>query len=163
MALTLAGYLAMILLSHYIASFVQISFHYLVGHRALGGLLNQRHVFEHHGICSEHALLSKTYSDEEKDASRFYIIPAVFVVSLAYLILPLDLFVVHVLSLATSSAAHVYLHIQYHLKNPLLKRFGWFQQKRRLPLLHHQDMGKNYAVIEFGWDRVFGTYQAVDG
>jgi hypothetical protein len=33
----------------------------------------------------------------------------------------------------------------------LLQRLGWFQQKRR-----------PHAVIEFGWDKVFGTYQAVE-
>ena len=162
MALRLAGYLAMILLSHYIASFVQISLHYVLGHRTLGGLFHQRHVYEHHGIYSGSALLSETYSDKEKDASVYYIIPAALLVSLAYLTLPLDLFIVHVLSLATSFAAHVYLHHQYHLRSPFLKRFGWFQQKRRLHLLHHRDMQKNYAVIEFGWDRVFGTFQAVE-
>jgi Fatty acid hydroxylase superfamily len=162
MALRLSWYLATTLISHYVASFVQISLHYLVGHRTLGGPLNKRHVFEHHGIYSGSAVLSETYSDNEKDASVYYVVPAVLLVSLAYLVLPLDIFVVHVLALATSFSAHVYLHIQYHLSDPLLKRARWFQQKRRLHLLHHRDMGKNYAVIEFCWDKVFGTYQAVE-
>lgn len=88
MTRTLSWYLATIVISHYVASFIQISLHYLLGHQTLGGLLYQ--------------------------------------------------------------------------KRPLLQRFGWFQQRRRLHLLHHTDLGKNYAVIEFGWDKVFGTYQAVE-
>jgi hypothetical protein len=162
MALTLSTYLATILITHYVASFIQISLHYLIGHRALGGVLYQRHVFEHHGIYSGSALLSETYSDDEKDASVYYVVPAALLVSLAYLVLPLDLFVVHTVSLATSFAAHVYLHIHYHLTDFFLERFDWFQQKRRLHLVHHTNMGKNYAVIEFGWDKVFGTFQAVE-
>jgi hypothetical protein len=159
---TLSLYLATILISHYIASLVQISLHYLVGHRTTGGFLYQRHVFEHHGIYSGDAPLSEVYSAEEKDASVYYVIPGAALVVMAYVVLPSDVFVVHTLSLAASSAAHLYLHAQYHLNNPLLRRIGWFQTKRRLHLLHHQNMAKNFAVIEFGWDKLFGTYQAVD-
>jgi len=160
--LTVLAYPATALVSHYIASFIQISLHYLLGHRALGGFFYRTHMFDHHGIYSGDQLLSETYSDKERDLTAYYVVPAALLVLAAYLLLPTGIFLVHILSIGLSYAAHVYLHVHYHLKNSWLNRFRWFEKKRRLHLVHHREPSKNFAVIEFFWDRIWGTYQSAN-
>ena len=156
-----ALYLLVVLGSHYLASFVQISLHWALGHRPLGGFLYEIHTREHHGIYSINALQSETYSKDEKSAVLYYVGPLVALGLIAYTLLPLDIFVVHLVSLSVSYAAHVYLHVQYHLTHAPLARLAWFRRKRALHLVHHRDESKNFAVIEFFWDRVFGTFEPV--
>lgn len=159
MPVKLVLYFGTALASHYVASLVQMSLHYVLGHHAVGGVFHRTHTGEHHAIYSADALLAERYSDRERDVSLYYVLPAAGVALAAFTLLPLDIFLVHVATLALSFAAHVYLHVQYHLTRPWLARFRWFEAKRRLHLLHHLDESKNFAVIEFVWDRVLGTYQ----
>lgn len=161
MAATILLYLTTISITHYVASFIQAALHYLLGHRAIGGFLNKIHIYEHHGIYSKDLLVSEKYLDEEKSADYYYAIPAIILATSAYLLFPFDVFLIHISSLGLSTYAHLYLHIHYHLEDSWLKRFGWFQNKQRLHLLHHKNTAKNYAVIEFCWDRVFGTYEDI--
>src|SRR5947209_1230763 len=143
---------------HYLGSLIQMSLHWFVGHRPLGGAIHRIHMLEHHGIYSGDALVADTYSDEEQSATAYYAAPAVALGGAAYATLPLDIFVVLVAALSASYAAHVYVHTQYHLNHSWLRRFGWFHRKRELHFVHHRDASKNFGVIEFVWDRVFGTY-----
>ncbi len=49
---------------------------------------------------------------------------------------------------------HCIQHLNTSPKNPWLKRI------KRLHLAHHyHDETSNYGIIDFGWDRVFGTYR----
>jgi hypothetical protein len=58
---------------------------------------------------------------------------------------------------------HNYLHDSFHIKNhwiyrvPLLRDiFGvWV----KLHYLHHVDMGKNYGIFTFHWDKIFNTFK----
>src|SRR5256885_11330697 len=120
--------------------------------------LHRIHMLEHHGIYSGDALVADTYSDEEKSATAYDAAPAVALGGAAYATLPLDIFVVLVAALSASYAAHVYVPTQYQLNHSWLRRFGWFHRKRELHFVHHRDASKNFGVIEFVWDRVFGTY-----
>src|SRR2546422_7992609 len=38
---------------HYLGSLIQMSLHWFVGHRPLGGAIHRIHMLEHHGIRSE--------------------------------------------------------------------------------------------------------------
>ena len=152
------AYALAVLLTYYLASFVQAFLHYLVGHSVFGRSLHQTHVRSHHGLYANDVLASDLYSDEEDSLTSYYVIPTVILVALAYFLLPLDILLVHFGSLALAFYAHVYLHVHYHLTNSWLKRFEWFRRKQRLHYVHHADMSKNFAVVEFFWDRVFGTY-----
>ncbi len=153
-------YVATVVATYYLASFVQASLHSLFGHTRLGRSLYKVHVGSHHGVYSKDILMSDRYSDEEESLTFYYVIPTVILVGVAYLILALDLLVVHLSSLALAFYAHVYLHVHYHLKDSWLRRFEWFKRKQRLHFVHHRDMSKNFAVVEFFWDRVFGTYRS---
>src|SRR5439155_6915002 len=51
---------------HYLGSLIQMSLHWFVGHRPLGGAIHRIHMLEHHGIYSGDALVADTYSDERR-------------------------------------------------------------------------------------------------
>jgi sterol desaturase/sphingolipid hydroxylase (fatty acid hydroxylase superfamily) len=159
MVLRIFFYIATIFITHHIASFIQVSLHCLLGHRETGGFLYRTHLYQHHGIYSKDLLVSDKYIPEEKSLDFFYSIPVTAIALLAYLSLPFDLFLVHVVSMALSVYAHLYLHGQYHLKETWLSRFKWFSKRQQLHLVHHKNSTKNFAVLEFFWDRVLGTYQ----
>jgi sterol desaturase/sphingolipid hydroxylase (fatty acid hydroxylase superfamily) len=153
-------YSTTVLATHHLASLIQASAHWCLGHQKIGGFLHKIHAREHHGIYSEELMISDKYLDEARSADYYYAIPAFTLAWCAYRLLPFDLFLIHFVSLGLSTLAHFYLHVQYHLAGTWLTRYRWFQRKRKLHLLHHRDTTKNYAVIEFFWDRVFGTYEA---
>ena len=160
MALKILAYTGTLVLTHYIASFIQASLHCIVAHRKFGGVLRKNHLRCHHAIYSRNVMVSEKYIDEEKSLTIYYVLPAIIVASMDYLLLPLDIFLIHVSALALSFYAHVYVHVQYHLKDPWLRRFEWFNRKQALHILHHKNGSKNFAVLEFLWDRVFGTFQS---
>jgi sterol desaturase/sphingolipid hydroxylase (fatty acid hydroxylase superfamily) len=43
-----------------------------------------------------------------------------------------------------------------------LERFAWFRRKQQLHFVHHLHANRNFAVIDFFWDRLFGTYREPD-
>ena len=154
----LAG-LAVALGTHNAASFVQTYLHYRMGHHRRGGRTNRYHLQYHHAIYSR-TFVTDRYVKEDKDVSLYYIPVAVFIAAAAYMLLPVWLFVVHVIAMAASFAAHTYVHAQYHLRTTWLQRFAWFCRKQRLHAVHHRNPSKNFAVLGFVWDRCLGTYQA---
>ena len=160
MTLKIAVYAVTLILTHYIASFIQASLHCVVAHRKFGGVLRKNHLRYHHAIYSKNVMVSEKYIDEEKSLTIYYVLPATIIASIDYLLLPLDIFLIHVSALALSFYAHVYVHVQYHLRDPWMKRFEWFNRKQALHILHHKNGSKNFAVLEFLWDKVFGTFQS---
>ena len=42
-------------------------------------------------------------------------------------------------------------------------RFAWFRHKQQLHFVHHLHADSNFAVIDFFWDRLLGTYRRPDG
>jgi sterol desaturase/sphingolipid hydroxylase (fatty acid hydroxylase superfamily) len=158
MALSILSYGLTALVTYYLATFVQASLHCLLGHTRLGRSLYLTHVGSHHAIYSD-VLVSGSYSDSEESLTAYYVAPAIILVGSAYVTLSFDLLLAHLCSLGLAFYSHVYLHGQYHLTNSWLRRFRWFQRKQRLHFTHHKDPSKNFAVIEFTWDRLFGTFQ----
>jgi sterol desaturase/sphingolipid hydroxylase (fatty acid hydroxylase superfamily) len=79
-----------------------------------------------------------------------------------YFILPLDLFVVVVLACAASFYAHVFFDKEYHVEGSRFQRFAWFRRKQELHFVHHRHANCNYAVIDYFWDRLLGTFRTPD-
>jgi sterol desaturase/sphingolipid hydroxylase (fatty acid hydroxylase superfamily) len=75
-----------------------------------------------------------------------------------FFVLPFNLFVVMALASAASFYAHVYIDKEYHIEGSSLERFAWFRRKRQLHFAHHLHANRNFAVIDFFWGRMFGTY-----
>ena len=142
-------------------AFLQTSLHLLLGHRPAGGSMFRNHVKFHHTIYSKKSLMtSPRYLDEERSNTAFYLLPLVLALAIAHPLLPLDLFAVFAGTMILTYAAHVYVHVQFHLTTTWLQRFHWFLRLQRLHTVHHVDMKKNHAVLMPFWDRVLGTHQS---
>jgi hypothetical protein len=148
--------------THYFLSFCQTVFHQRLGHRRLGGRLFRNHVRWHHVYYAKDHMVSASYQAEHGNNTPFFLIPTAAVAAVLWWYLPLDLFVAHVGTLALSFYAHVYLDAQYHVAGSWLGRFGWFRRKQQLHFLHHRHANANFAVIDFFWDRLLGTFHSAD-
>jgi sterol desaturase/sphingolipid hydroxylase (fatty acid hydroxylase superfamily) len=80
----------------------------------------------------------------------------------AWLVLPLSLFIAMALAAGISFYAHVWFDKAYHIRGSYLERFAWFRHKRQLHFVHHLHADSNFAVIDFFWDRLLGTYRKAD-
>ncbi|HEY5379303.1 MAG TPA: hypothetical protein VIJ78_07170 [Pseudolabrys sp.] len=148
--------------THLIMSVAQTLMHHHLGHRPLGGKLYRNHINFHHTYYAKDHLVSAVYRGDEGNNTPFFFIPVFMVGSVSFFLLPLDLFVVQALVCAASFYAHVLFDKEYHVDGSWLERFAWFRHMRRLHFEHHRHAGTNFAVIDFYWDRLFGTYRSPD-
>ena len=146
--------------THLLVSFSQTVMHRALGHRPLGGRLFRNHIRFHHVYYSKDHLVSPTYLGAEGNNTPFFAIPAVLVAVCAYLVLPLYLAIAMAVTCAASFYAHVFFDKEYHVEGSRFKRFAWFRRKQALHFVHHHHANTNFAVIDFFWDRVLGTYRA---
>ena len=151
-------YVATMLATHYVGSFLQASLHALLGHRQAGGRLYWNHMLNHHANYTRN-MVSDAYLDEDASNTPFYVVPSVATAAAAFALLPWDFAAVLTVSLAAHFAAQVYLHNHYHLKRTWLHRFAWFRRRQQLHFEHHRDVGANFSIVEPAWDRLFGTYR----
>lgn len=150
-------YLVVAFATYYVASLIQVVFHRWFGHTRRIIRVYEVHVGGHHAQYSKD-LLSDRWINTEQHVTWYYAIPFAPMVFGAFWLLPWGLFIVHVSTLSFAIWWHLFLHRKYHIRGAWLERFAWFQRKRRLHLLHHQRPRRNYAIVEFGWDRVLGTF-----
>ena len=148
--------------TYLVMSFAQTLMHYKIGHHPLGGVFFHNHINFHHTYYSKDHLVSRSYLDEDGNNTPYFFIPVVLVGLCTYLILPFDLFVVQVTVCAMSFYAHVFFDKEYHVEGSRLQRFAWFRRKRELHFVHHRHADSNFAVIDFFWDRILGTYRRPD-
>ena len=160
--LKLLLFLATALLTHLTVSFSQTVMHYTLAHRPLGRGLFRSHVGFHHRYYSKNHLVSKKYLAEEGNLTPFFLIPVLFVGALSYLLLPPDIFAVQAIAGALSFYAHVFFDKEYHVEGSRLLRFSWFRKMQALHFVHHHHADRNFAVIDFFWDRLLGTYRKPD-
>ena len=144
--------------TYYSASFIQTLFHRLFGHTRRIGKIYEVHVGGHHAQYSGERMQSDRWIATERHITWYYAIPFIPMVLTAWSFLPLDFFVVHIGSLMLTIWWHIYLHRQYHLRESWFSRFNWFRQKQRLHFLHHWHPRTNYAIVEYKWDRLLGTF-----
>jgi sterol desaturase/sphingolipid hydroxylase (fatty acid hydroxylase superfamily) len=148
--------------THLVMSFAQTLMHRRLAHHPRGGLLFRNHIrFHHTYYCKDH-LVSRTYLGDEGNNTPFFFIPVFLVGACTYFVLPLDLFVVQAIACAASFYAHVFFDKAYHIEGSRLQRFAWFRRKQQLHFAHHRHADSNFAVIDFFWDRMLGTYQKPD-
>lgn len=155
-------FLVMAIGTHLVMSFCQTLMHWKLGHRPMGGQFFRNHIAFHHTYYSKDHLVSRTYMGDEGNNTPYFLIPTFLVGACTYLLLPLDLFVVQALAGIISFCAHVFFDKEYHVEGSRLGRFEWFRRKQALHFVHHRHAGCNYAVIDFFWDRILGTYRAPD-
>ncbi len=148
--------------THLVMSGGQTLLHYGLGHRRLGGVLYRNHIKFHHTYYARGHLASEIYQGEEGNNTPYFLIPTFLVGGVLYFVLPLPVFLVMTLTSAMSFYAHVVVDREYHVENSRLERFAWFRRKRQLHFVHHLHANANFAVIDFFWDRVMGTFRRPD-
>ena len=149
--------------THLVTSFGQTLLHLWLGHRRLGGLLYHNHIKFHHTYYARGHLASPTYHDDDGNNTPYFLLPMALVGGILFFVLPWPAFVVMVLASAASFRAHVVLDREYHMEHSRLQRFAWFRRKQQLHFVHHLHADTNFAVIDFVWDRLLGTYRSPDG
>jgi len=163
--LSLAGFLlhgVTAMIAHFLMSLGQTLFHQYLGHRRLGGKFCKNHIQFHHTHYSGDHVVSTHYLDNGDNNTLYFLTPVALVVSLSYLFLRLDLFVIQMAAMSLSFYGHVYVDKQYHVAGSWLGRFSWFRRKQQLHFVHHRHANCNFAVIDFFWDRLLGTYRRVE-
>lgn len=151
--------LATILATHFTISFAQTLMHSKLGHHRLGGRFFHNHISFHHTYYAKDHLVSTTYLEEEGNNTPYFLIPVFLVVAATYFLLPPELFVIEIVTCGASFYAHVFFDKEYHRERSPLQRFAWFRRKQELHFVHHRHTGNNFAVIDFFWDRLLGTYR----
>jgi len=149
--------------THLIVSGSQTLFHYGLGHHRLGGVFFRNHIRFHHAYYARGHLVSSVYRSEEGNNTPYFLIPTILVAAITFFVLPVDLFLVVAAASAGSFYAHVYFDKVYHLQESKFARFAWFRHKQQLHFVHHLHADTNFAVIDFFWDRLLGTYRRPDG
>jgi sterol desaturase/sphingolipid hydroxylase (fatty acid hydroxylase superfamily) len=141
----------------------QTLFHRYLGHSRLGGKFFTNHIQFHHGHYSGDHVVSNRYLDDGDNNTLFFILPVALIIVMSYLLLRLDLFIVQAAVMALSFCGHYYLDNQYHVMGSWLCRFAWFRRKQQLHFVHHRQADSNFAVIDYFWDRLLGTYRSSEG
>ena len=107
-------------------------------------------------------MVSPRYMDNGDNNTLFFVMPIFLFVGLSYLLLRLDLVLILLAVMSLSFCWHYYLDNQYHVAGSWLVRFSWFRRKQQLHFIHHRDANCNFAVVDFFWDRLIGTYRGVE-
>jgi len=147
-------------ITHSLMSLGQTLFHRYLGHTRLGGRFFENHIQFHHGHYSGDHVVSIRYLDDGDNNTLFFLLPVALIVVLGHLLLRLDLFIVQATVMSLSFCGHYYLDNQYHVMGSWLCRFSWFRRKQQLHFVHHRDANCNFAVIDYFWDRLLGTYRS---
>ena len=142
------------LVTHLVMSFGQTFLHYKVAHHRIGGKLFRNHINFHHTHYADDHLVSRTYLGNEGNITPYFFIPIFLVGVCAYFLLPLNLFVVAVITSAASFYAHVFFDKEYHVEGSWLQRFAWFRRQQELHFVHHRHANSNFGIIHFFWDKM---------
>ena len=148
--------------THLMVSFSQTFLHYKLAHRPLGGKLFRNHINFHHSYYAKDHLVSASYIGKDVNNTPFFFLPVLIVGVFSYFALPFEFFVVQVIACAASFYAHVFFDKEYHIENSHLRRFAWFRRKQELHFVHHRHADSNFAVLDFFWDRLLGTFRPPD-
>jgi sterol desaturase/sphingolipid hydroxylase (fatty acid hydroxylase superfamily) len=148
--------------THLVMSLGQTLMHYWLGHHRIGGVLFRNHINYHHAHYARGHLATAVPEGNEGNNTPYFIIPVLLVGAAMFLLLPLGLFIAVALAAGASFYAHVWFDKAYHIKGSYLERFAWFRRKQQLHFVHHLHANRNFAVIDFFWDRVLGTYREPD-
>lgn len=164
----MVGILFAIIISYILSSFLGYVIHWSL-HQTWMGFLNKAHMTHHLQMYPPNDYKSDVYRHAGKDSTPKYFIlvtlPIVLLlVTLTIIgIIPLYGSLIFVLMATLMGILHDRLHDSFHLNNywlakiPVIKNL--YQKWINLHYIHHVDMGKNYSIFVFHWDRVFRTFQ----
>ena len=161
-----------IFLAFLITFFVASLFGYVVHrilHQKWSRRLYQAHMTHHIKLYPPTDFSSEKYRDSGKDSTpKFFMLAG-----LPLIIIPIILYLFNWVSspvFITILTVEIligflndYLHDAFHIKNFWLHKVPyiglWFSSLTRLHYFHHVDMGSNYGIFSFIWDRIFQTFR----
>jgi sterol desaturase/sphingolipid hydroxylase (fatty acid hydroxylase superfamily) len=145
--------------THLVMSLGQTLMHRWLGHRRRGGFLFRNHIDFHHAHYAKGHLTSTIGEAAEGNNTPFFLIPVALAGAALFAVLPFGLFIAASLAAGASFFAHVQLDKAYHVDRTYLARFAWFRRKQQQHFVHHVHANANFAVIDFFWDGLMGTYR----
>ena len=148
--------------THLVVSSSQTLFHYGLGHHRIGGIFYRNHIKFHHAYYAKGHLVSSTYRGDEGNNTPYFLIPTVLAASGMFLVLPFNLFVVMAAASVASFYAHVYLDKDITWKDRTSRASLGSGENNSFTLSTICTRDSNFAVIDFFWDRVLGTYRSPD-
>lgn len=138
-------------------------------HQPWTGRLHVSHMTHHQKLYPPTDFTSDAYRSAGQDsASRIFLLASLPLILIPVMlciwgILPFYLMVGILVVEALVGFLNDYLHDAFHinhhwlLRTPVLKDI--FRIGIRLHYLHHVDMGTNYGIFAFHWDKLFGTFR----
>lgn len=136
-------------------------------HQDWAGKFNKSHM-THHTLYPPEDYTSEKYRHAGKDTTVItFAIAAIPMVAAPILLgffgfLSWPLVVTVVVVELGMGWLHDYIHNSFHIQNHWLSRIPFvkdiFAKWGKLHYNHHVDMGKNYGIFFFKWDKLFKTY-----
>lgn len=133
-------------------------------HQSWAGWFHTAHMNHHQVQYPPLDFLSEKYRSAGKHSTVLLFLIAfspliIGVLALGFLgFLPLYLVLAINGSLAFWGLMHDYWHDEFHLSKTRYSNIALFRRDQDLHFIHHLDIGKNYGIIWFAWDHLFGTF-----
>lgn len=153
---------AIVLLLAFIGvEFAGYLFHRLMHTKWLGPL-HRAHMAHHLAMYPPQDYLSKSYRKTGTDSTTWrFVAFGTTIGLLALWLTPIWISLPVVIALVVMGGLNSYMHDTIHVSPHVLERFDWFLDLRVTHHVHHVEMGKNFGVVTFWADRIFGTFRRV--
>lgn len=149
--------------TYFFSTFIGYFIHKLF-HQSWAGFTNRAHMTHHIFKYPPKNLISDEYRSAGKDNTVIYFIPVVVTMLSAIAwgqhIGWLSLFYAIFISveIVVVSLLHEFVHASFHLERSIFHCWPGYGRLRELHFIHHSNMKKNFGILDFIWDYVFGTF-----
>ena len=158
-------YIAVLVLTFVFFTFLGYMVHRMF-HQSWSGIFYRAHSSHHLKEYPKHDLVSDVYRDSGV-SNTFYYFLAIFsplivgnVVLTVIGAMPLLLGIGIFIEMGVVSWINGDLHDSFHTTSSKWHRFWFFSRLKRLHDLHHDlNVGTNYGIFSFTWDKLFGTFR----
>lgn len=137
-------------------------------HQRWAGFTAKSHLIHHTEKYPPTDLISDKYRAAGKNTTVLLFIPVIlaalgFTALLGYLgVLSIFYSVLGVAEILVISVAHNALHDAFHVRESWLHKVPGFKRMQDLHFEHHFNMGSNFGIFDFTWDKVFKTYSDIE-
>lgn len=135
-------------------------------HSSMSGALYRSHMTHHLRLYPPSDYMS---IDEYRDPGNDNTAHIFLMLGLPLLAVPVGLLLFHIIgwpvfiTIAISTlifgGLHNYLHDRFHIEKTWMRKYYWFQKLIWLHFIHHCEMGTNYGIYFFLFDRLFKTFR----
>jgi hypothetical protein len=144
---------------------IEYSLHKLSHNAKYGGFIYSYHR-KHH---TKHYPITKLIDKPPyKTDTKFYIltdgliahsVPITFIIVTLYNLLNKYVFLNLSFHILLNAYISDYIHTEIHIEGSWLEKYTWFQNKRKIHLLHHKYTTKNMNVIDNTMDKLLNSYK----